>query len=89
MSIRHCIHQLFVLLVMAMVMVPNTSFVVAVVSFGNESYESMPALFGMDWDPPSRKYRARLQLLPNNSKLCDTEGLKNITMPNGTFPGTK
>ena len=69
---------------------PNTTttfFVAAVVSFGkNETtFESMPALFGMDFDPPPKTYSAHLQFLPNNTKLCDPVGLeRNITIPANT-----
>lgn len=89
MSLRHCIQHVFALLALVMVMAPSTCFVTAIVSFGNETFESMPALFGMDWDYP-KNYSAHLQFLPNNTLLCDTEGLdSNITVPksgNDTFP---
>lgn len=65
----------------------NVSSVEATVSYGEASFESMPATFGMHWKPPSRTYPAHLQVLSNNTKLCDDQGLDGLIKPtNDSLP---
>jgi hypothetical protein len=57
------------------------------VSFEGRNYESIPARFGMEWQPRARTYQAHLQFLPDHPRLCDGTGTFDRLMPpNDTLP---
>ena len=85
MSFRQCIRIVLSLVVM----VVNFPRVESTVSYKEKNFESVPARFGMEWQPPNRTYQAHLQYLPDHPLLCVGEAedvLEEVVTPNDTLP---
>ena len=65
-------------------------FVVATVSYGGSTFESMPSSFGMVWEPPNETHQTHLQFLSANARLCnglEDGGVEGLVVPTDNLKG--